>query len=345
MHRLSCGRWAVALALLLAAAGSHGVLAGGGGAERVRFDTFDRVTLRGTFYAGTKGTKSPCVLLLHPIGGSSAQEGWDGLAKTLQAKGFAVLAFDFRGHGDSKEVDPNTFWRMGQNAKLKGYSAVKPRNEISYKDFTAFYHHLTLVNDIAAARRYLDTRNDSQECNSANVVVIGAESGATLGALWLATEWQRRTGPPPLPGVPPPAKGSFAGQEVNCAIWLSIAPTVGIFKAPVESWVRHPSVKEKIPMYFLYGADDKKTASYVQRLAYDTLKAKTDKKLAKLTGVKSIEGTKLSGRDLLSKGLETQDLIVKYLEKVLSDNGTNTYERREVSKAPLYPVPFEQYLR
>ena len=73
--------------------------------ERVRFDTVDQVELHGTFYPSTKGKRASCVLLLHALGKDSQQEGWDKLAKELQSKGYAVLAFDFRGHGKSDRVD------------------------------------------------------------------------------------------------------------------------------------------------------------------------------------------------------------------------------------------------
>lgn len=345
MRWLSCGRWLVALAMLGVGVvlGTPDLFAQAAGSEKVRFDTFDRVTLRGTFYPSSKGTKAPCVLLLHAIGGNSAQEGWGALAKGLQEKGFAVLAFDFRGHGDSREVDPKAFWGMGQNSKIKGFNASKPRSEINHKDFTMPYHYYWMVNDIAAAKRYLDNRNDNQECNSSNVIVIGAESGATLGAMWIASEWERRTGAPALPMVG--AKTSVAGQEINCAVWLSITATLGNAKAPVESWIRAQSVKEKIPMYFVYGAQDVKTEKYAQHLYNDTLRAKTDKKVSKLTGLRGIEGTKLAGRDLLTKTLNTQELILAYVAKVIDDNGINTFERKETSKTPLYPVPVERFLK
>jgi len=69
--------------------------------ERVRFDSFDQVELHGTYYPGDLGNKSPCALVLHALGGSSQEEGWINLAKELQNKHFAVLLFDFRGHGAS----------------------------------------------------------------------------------------------------------------------------------------------------------------------------------------------------------------------------------------------------
>ena len=54
--------------------------------ERIKFFTFDQVEIHGTFYAGGKGNKSPCAILLHAIGGNSQQEGWEDLAKKLQAE-------------------------------------------------------------------------------------------------------------------------------------------------------------------------------------------------------------------------------------------------------------------
>ena len=47
------------------------------------------------------------------------------------------------------------------------------------------------VNDIAAARRYLEVRNDAGDCNLSNLILVGAKEGAALGSLWIAEEWQR----------------------------------------------------------------------------------------------------------------------------------------------------------
>ena len=58
------------------------------------------------------------MLLLHDFdlkkGGSSQQAGWADLAASLQKDGFTVLSFDFRGFGDSKNVDKE-FWSHTQN--------------------------------------------------------------------------------------------------------------------------------------------------------------------------------------------------------------------------------------
>jgi pimeloyl-ACP methyl ester carboxylesterase len=167
--------------------------------------TVDQVELKGKYFPSTKGKNAPCVLMLHAIGETenSTNKEWYTLARTLQKRGYAVLIFDFRGHGESKIVKPGTpnpnpqlavkgFWDENFNQKfVKGLVAKKPRpTEINFKDFSPEYYTF-LCNDIAAAKAFLDDRNDAGECNSGNLILIGAKDGATLGALWLNSECQR----------------------------------------------------------------------------------------------------------------------------------------------------------
>src|SRR5262252_1808860 len=91
--------------------------------SKVTFDTVDGVTLQGTFYPSPKGKDEPTVLLLHKIGSDSHKDGWDGLAKALNDKGYSVLSFDFRGHGKSTSVEPEKFWKYAWN---RGASKTGP---------------------------------------------------------------------------------------------------------------------------------------------------------------------------------------------------------------------------
>lgn len=56
------------------------------------------VILSGAFYPPAGGP-APAVLLLHQVGGQ--KEDWAQFATRLQAAGYAVLALDLRGHGES----------------------------------------------------------------------------------------------------------------------------------------------------------------------------------------------------------------------------------------------------
>src|SRR2546427_6730510 len=81
----------------------------------VRLTTADDVGVFADFYAATTNP-APAVLLLHSLG--KARDEWAGFAPLLQRVGFAVLAIDLRGHGESSRrltadgphlVDFNTF--------------------------------------------------------------------------------------------------------------------------------------------------------------------------------------------------------------------------------------------
>src|SRR4051812_21681876 len=82
--------------------------------ERVSIKTVDGVDLIGNFYAGNKGT-APVVMLLHAYEKDSRSKDWISLAESLQKAGYAVLSFDFRGHGESTGVDPFLFWSNPTN--------------------------------------------------------------------------------------------------------------------------------------------------------------------------------------------------------------------------------------
>ncbi len=343
MHWLVRGCWVgglvAVLALTLPPAG-RAEQAAAATPERVRFETFDQVEIHASFYAGLKGNKSPCVMLLHALGGTSHDEGWDELAQELHTKGYAVLRFDFRGHGSSTNVAP-AFWTLDlQNRSLRSFKPDRLKTTIGYKDFTTLYHYTTLVNDIAAAKRFLDRKNDGGECNAANLVVIGAESGATLGALWIATEWHRRR----LTSLAAAGQAPIEGKDISCAIWLSMASTLGTHQVRVADWLRSP-VRENVPMYFLYGEGDNRSGTLARHL-YDNILKATKSKEIKLSAQKAIPGTKLAGRELLGKGsLGTEALMMKYLEKVVEERASNPYARRDVDKTLLYPVPFQRFLR
>lgn len=307
--------------------------------EEVQFETADKVELHGTFYAGGKA-KAPCVILLHKTGGSRDAKGWKDLAQALN-KDFAVLAFDFRGHGESTSVDVNSFWSAPNNSLIKG--AAKKPGKISYKDFPPSYYPM-FVYDVIAAKRYLDQQNDAGACNTSNVVVIGAEEGAAVGALWMATEFDRYKMVRNAIGrlVPDPS-GKSEGEDIASAIWLSIPKTFA--GVNVGHWLKGTGnkVRDKVPMVFFYGDQDSKAASAANALLNE-LKAAGRSKL-EFTATRP-KKTKLAGVDLLGKkNLNTEEDISTYLvERVMPKRGTKAWVMREVEKGPpTYPVPFSKF--
>jgi pimeloyl-ACP methyl ester carboxylesterase len=301
--------------------------------EKVSFETVDEVELQGTFYPSSQGTKAPCVLVLHDIGGSSRQPEWADLAKKLQKEGYAVLLFDFRGHGKSTAVQP-AFWKVPSNTRIRGASAKK--HEIHHKDFPAVYMP-TLVNDIAAARRFLDLKNDAKECNSRDLVLIGAQEGATLGVLWLAAEWNRR--PPKSAGLNLPPYG----EDIAAGIWLSISPTLGRSRHPqfrVDNWIR--PLRDRTPMLFLYGEEDRTSSAFTTELCERVLKIDVPPR-AKSTGSKALR-TRAAGADLLQqRSLGVTDKIISYLGNIMKDRDDQVWMDRQIKKAPVNFVNLQPF--
>jgi len=96
----------------------------------VRLTTADDVGVFADFYAATTNP-APAVLLLHSLGKGRSE--WAGFAPLLQRVGFAVLAIDLRGHGESTRqltadgphlVDFNTFAPRDYAAMLLDVNAA-----------------------------------------------------------------------------------------------------------------------------------------------------------------------------------------------------------------------------
>jgi hypothetical protein len=346
-------RWSRALLWCGLLAGAAGLLAPAGGAQapgpakadtakadaakaepgkgtRVRFNTVDGVELHGTFYASEK-KNAPAVMIVHAIGEDSRRKEYTDLARILQ-KQYSVLTFDLRGHGQSKSVDKTVFW----SPKLPNHKAVAgyPKDTIELRDINKGYYTV-FVNDLAAAKAFLDTRNDKGECNSRSLIVIGSETGATLGAIWMSAEWHRyKLVPPPIGvGLPQPDLKNPEGKYAICGVWLSITPDLGGRKIPLASLLYVPGKERKVPMVFLYSsgdAKDKATAKGLETAFKGKDKAKDkgkDKKTAAgldLTAAVPVNaGPKLTGRELLKSTLGTEEAIVPYLQQVVEAKGND----------------------
>jgi hypothetical protein len=334
LQRLSGPALLAALALLgtAAPAAAQGEPKG----KPVKFTTVDYVDLEGTFYPSPQAANSRTVLLLHAFGENSRKAEWVSLAKALNAKGYAVLAFDFRGHGESTRVQPGVpnvqkmlavrgFWDEDANKfGVKGLQPNKPRpSEIEYKQFLPGYLKV-LINDIAAARTFLDQMDAQGQCNSGDIIVIGAKEGAALGAVWINSEWHRFKYIPPAAGL----KASLdlenpEGKAITCAVWLSIVPVT--LNSPQEPQTINPGKTlelagkvRKTPMAFFYGeGDDKGTKAAV---AAEKLIKGNNKMDFPFTGAVKLPGAKgATGRELLSPVLKTEDEILTYLDNALKD--------------------------
>jgi hypothetical protein len=312
--------------------------------KQVDIVTVDKVELKGKFYAG-KAKDAPCVLMLHAWGESSDNKEWNALARKLQEKGYAVLTFDFRGHGESTTVQagmPNLknpqlsvkgFWDETVNQQnVKGYAYNKPRpTEIKYENFSYGYWTY-LCNDIAAAKAWLDEQAD---VNSSNLILIGAKDGATLGAMWLNSEFHRFKNLNPMQPIQfaQPDVQNPEGKSVAGCVWLSMSVMPGASKNSIDirPMLDSPGKLWKVPMYFLYGQGDDKGKNVATTCEKYLVGGDKDKKF---TGAKMIDkAEKATGKDLLL--YDATPIILEYLELLPPS---------KLAKAPQRPNGQEQYV-
>jgi hypothetical protein len=321
----------------------------------VSFLTLDGMELKGTFYTSPRGG-SPVVLFIHKIGSKRTDGEWDALATTLQDKGYAVLSFDLRGHGASTRIaKPELFWSVPFNqTHLSRFDQKK--KTLALTDFRTSYLPY-LVNDIVAARQFLDNENDSGAINTSNIVVIGAEDGAALGFFWIVSEFRRN------PIYPPSRTNLFdlqigptgpetAGDDIAGAIWLSFRRQLGVrntVSLPFQSWANSrllDPVRDQVQMWFAAGAKDKQGIEDANYMYDSILRADKKKDRLPLTSKIPIEGTSLRGIALTGqKGLPTGERIEQFLAKAFEMRRERVSKRRDANNPAVFVNPVQYGIR
>jgi len=281
-------------------------------APAVTFETTDGVEIHGRFYRSTQGKKAPAVLLLHDPSAGAKGDDVVALARHLQRQGLAVLTFGFRGHGKSLAVD-DRFWAVPVNRlRVRGFHPTNPRERVGAKDFSSDYYP-SLVNDITAARAFLDELNDRSECNSSDLIVVGIGEGATLGALWLASECHRYevTG-----RLGPRLKTKPEADSIRCAVWIDLDGSLAQRRVQVVDWVRVAGRDHKIPIGLLFSKDDRAAATTAAR-CLKAVKVKKDD--APLTDSRGVDG----------EAAERVDLVSRYVKHVLGEREPGEWEKKD----------------
>jgi len=196
-----------------------------------------------------------------------------------------------------------------------------------------------LVNDIAAAKAYLDRQNDQRDCNTSNLIVLGVGEGATLGSIWLANECRRRKDKNREP-VGLPILGDQESKSVAAGVWISISSTLGGNRlpgpTPVSKLVTEAGKTNTIPMAFIFGEGDTNGAQFSKSL-YTSIKGTGKGKGFEWTGTREIK-TKLAGQGLLDLS-GTQEWILKtYLPGMLEARGNKERVTRKVEESRFYYV-------
>jgi hypothetical protein len=328
--------------------------------EEHSFESIDGVKLSGLFYPSKEGGSAPTVLMLHAYEANPHEPVWDDTAKMLASKGYNVFQLDFRGHGKSIDVVPNKFWDTNapwgriniQNIQIQGgpgRAALK--GKISFKEFKNTYYPM-LIQDIAAARTYLDIMNDSGKVNTSTIYLLGVGDAVNLGTLFIATEYLRERSKPNV-AFPPevvstrrqPFSSDVAGSDYGGAIWLSPDPTQKIQPRDLKAVVISPyaiNMRQETQMLFLFGAKDRKSAQMSDQMFSNVLmvESKTGPAGMKLlrppqTFIRSIKDSAAVGTKLLGNNLGTEKLIEDFLTAVDKERRAKTRKTTDW-QTPLY---------
>ena len=281
--------------------------------------------------------------MVHKFGADRSKTDWINLARLLQAADFApaVLTFDLRGHGNSTQLsNAPLFWSVPFNARGIRNGGPK-KSVIDYKDFKPSYFPF-LVNDLAAARRFFEQKNDAGEANVHSLIVIGAQEGAGLGFLFTAAEYNRiyKIGVTALQSNGTPYN---AGEDIAAGVWLSMSTTpampAGAPRFDMTNWIRNrPKMKDKTPMCFIFGDKDNRAKIDSDSVFRAVTGNGAEKKLDDLH---PIRGTDLAGPALLGQpALEVPQYVAKYCQKIMTDRRAIpwTEVKPEVNQLQLIPM-------
>jgi len=355
-------RRTVAAAVALALAGlATAARAQAPAPEAMSFTSADGVKLQGQFYKSPKGAAVPVVLMLHDYQKNPDEAAWTDTAKLLVEKGYNVFRFDFRGHGKSTDIDPTIFWDTRtacgqinkQYVKIPAGLTTATKNTIKVDEFNHNKYFPMLIQDIEAARNQIDQLNDTGSLNSSTIYLLGAGNSASLGMLYIASEWLRESKKPNVP-VPPQFVGrtrnlfpghDAAGLDIGGAIWLSPAIHPSMSATLLKSIVISPfaiRMRNETPMLFVHADGDSNAKSrsdafYNTILMVKATSGPNGEKLLKpeQTFQHEVKGSKLSGVKLLGNNLKVEETIEKFLAAVDKERKNKTRKVREWDK-PLW---------
>ncbi len=124
--------------------------------EKIVFETEDGVKIAGNYYPAS-GNKA--VILLHMM--PATKESWRDFAVKLNERGFAALAIDLRGHGESTK---------GEGDRVLNHEKFSDRE------------HQESIKDVEAASGFLKSKG----FNPQSIALAGASIGANLALRYQA---------------------------------------------------------------------------------------------------------------------------------------------------------------
>jgi pimeloyl-ACP methyl ester carboxylesterase len=265
--------------------------------QNVAFKTRDGVQMAATFYPSPlekEALKDAVpVILLHPFKGSRTD--FSDLALALQDAGYAVLAPDLRGHGQST-----------RRTTADGNDVEIEQSLMNRDDFEAMAHcDVDWSGDVEACRKFLMDKNNAQQLNIDKLVLIGAEMGAAVAIDWAQHDWAWDT-----------LASGKQGKDVKAIVLLS--PQWSFRGLTIGSAVGDHDFVSQLSWMILVGEQDPKIFPDAKRL-YTALEKTPLPTMAEAPGKPALDfhqfTTSLQGTKLLAKNFNSTAEILKFIDQ------------------------------
>ena len=329
------------------------------GSTETHIQTLDGVYLNLRLWVPEKvptPKETPIVVLLHMRGRS--QRDWFPFAKFLSDKGFAVCTFDFRGHGQSRDVNPEVYLKVAdamRHAAERNAAGIDrplvPRGErdlqLEFQELNGASKPTTekidqaeefrngkelafaLPHDMAAVKEFLLTKHNEGVLNIRRLGVVGAEAGAAV-----ALEWMNRA------EFPVGRQQGFEALDGDVAAVVLINPSMSI--GGYRLVIDFNQQGQAIPIMIISG-NDGKLADESERMARklrvpnrQLVKQEEDKKTKPRSKDRPNSGffkveSKLVGTELLRPPVEKLDhYIGGFLKDNLTKDKSRNWQKRDL---------------
>jgi hypothetical protein len=204
----------------------------------ITVNTFDGVLLGGYWFPSSstdskKNGENADAVIMVPAPKSDLSKGeWLALAESISSQGFAVLAFDWRGHGQSGVVkgtqvfDNRTFFEDNPYNRYQfGQTLVAKASVLDQSKFKAAYWDM-LLTDLTAARGFIDSKNDAKQCNAGRIWIVSEKDGAHIALSFIAAEFYRNSFRIKAGGITAPEQ-RYAGLDYAGLVAISYSNSSG----------------------------------------------------------------------------------------------------------------------
>lgn len=256
-----------------------------------------------TYYRSTLGKETPVIILLHMRG--SNRIVWDDFAQQLQKEGYAVVAVDFRKHGESKGTGGATAGGKGSGGDA---SDVRPDD----------YQKMGLQ-DLEAVKQFLYNEHQAEKLNMNKIGIVAPEMSAPIALNYTMLDWSKQ----PFNDAPNRETRTPRGRDIRAVVLLS--PDDHLPKMTTQSAmqaIRDPVMN--IKFLILNGKKDTLDRGQSKRI-YNALSGSRDG-ASRVTMVEY--DFNMRGTEAVMKIQHLQDTIIQFFEDNLKPVPSTWQDRR-----------------